>query len=82
MFSNLIVSNEKAVIGGLSAGVLTLLSQLGVNSQMTLKEAVWAVVAWVITHLAVYATTNTQKPPQITVYGGSLPVVETPVATT
>jgi hypothetical protein len=56
---NKIIGNEKAVIGGLSAGILTLLGQLGVNNQMTLKEVVYALVTWVITHVVVYSTTNT-----------------------
>lgn len=60
MFNKLIVGNEKAVVGGLSAGVLSLVGQLGVNGQMTVKEAIYAVGAWVITHLAVYISTNTK----------------------
>lgn len=62
MFDNLILGNEKAVVGGLSAGLLTLLSQLGVNGQMTVKEAVYAGVSWVVTHILIYVVTNTEKP--------------------
>lgn len=61
MFNKLLVGNEKAVVGGLSAGVVALLGQVGINSQLTLKEAVYAAVTWLITHVVVYATTNTPK---------------------
>lgn len=63
MFSNLLIGNEKAVLGGLSAGLLALLGQLGVNGQMTLKEAIYAIVTWVITHAVVWLSTNTPKKP-------------------
>lgn len=62
MISKLVVGHEKALLGGIAAGVLALLGQLGVNGQMTVKEAVYALVAWVGTHGIVYLSTNTDKP--------------------
>lgn len=69
--SNLILGNEKAIVGGLGAGVVALLGQVGVNSQITVKEAIYAVVTWVVTHILVYVTTNSPKsisptPPVVT----------------
>lgn len=63
MFNKFLVGNEKACIGGVSAAAISLLGQLGVNGQLTLKEAVYAVVTWVFTHLVVWVTTNTPKAP-------------------
>lgn len=63
MFNKLIAGREKAVIGGASAGVLALIGQLGVNGQMTLKEAIYALVTWVFTHIMVYVSTNSPTPP-------------------
>jgi hypothetical protein len=59
MIQKYIIGNEKAIIGGLSAGILTLVSQIGVNGQMTIKEAAYSVASWVVTHVLVYITTNT-----------------------
>ena len=59
MIGKYVIGNEKALIGGLSAGILSLLGQFGVNNQLTLKEAAYSLAAWVVTHVAVYLTTNT-----------------------
>lgn len=56
-----ILGNEKAIIGGLSAGILSLLSSVGITGQMTVKDAAYAVATWVITHVVVYLTTNSEK---------------------
>lgn len=63
MLNKLIIGREKAVIGGLSAGILSLVGQLGVNGQMTLKEGIYAVATWLVTHLVIYTSTNTYTPP-------------------
>lgn len=56
-----ILGNEKAITGGLSAGILTLLSSVGITGQMTVKNAVYALAAWVVTHIVVYLTTNSKN---------------------
>lgn len=58
MLNSLISGKEKAVLGGLSAGVLALLGQLGVNSNLTIKEGVYAAITWLGTHFVIWLTTN------------------------
>lgn len=55
-----ILGKEKAIVGGLSAGVLTLLSAVGITGQMTVKNAVYAVAAWIVTHVVIYLTANSK----------------------
>ena len=62
MFSKLLIGNEKSIIGGISAGVLSLGGQVGVNGQLTLKEGAYSIVTWVITHLVIWITTNSSTP--------------------
>lgn len=61
MFTTLLIGNEKAILGGLSAGLLALLGQLGVNGKMTVKEAIYAVLTWLFTHAVIWLTTNSPK---------------------
>lgn len=61
MFNKLLAGQEKAIIGGAVAGILALLGQVGVNSQITLKEGIAAVVTWLVTHAFIWLTTNTSK---------------------
>lgn len=56
-----ILGNEKAIVGGLSAGILTLLSSVGITGQMTVKDAVYAVATWVLTHVVIYLTANSKN---------------------
>lgn len=56
-----LVGQEKAIVGAISAGLLALLSQVGINSQVTVKEGVFAGVTAVVTHVMVWLTTNTNK---------------------
>lgn len=62
MLNKLITGQEKAIIGGATAGVLTLLALVGISGQMTVKEAVYALVSWLFTHALVWTATNTPKP--------------------
>jgi hypothetical protein len=55
-----ILGKEKAIVGGLSAGILTLLSTVGITGQMTVKSAIYAVVAWVVTHVVIFLTANSK----------------------
>lgn len=59
MISKLILGQEKAVVGGIVTALLTLLSQVGVNGQMTVHDALYALVAWIIAHFVIWLTTNT-----------------------
>lgn len=54
----LIEGKQKAVIGGVVSGVLVLLAQVGVNGDMTLKEALVALGSWAVTHVVVHQTAN------------------------
>ena len=63
MFKKLVVGNEKAIIGGVIAALLTVLAQLGVNGNMTIKSALYALGNYVLTHTAVWVTTNTPDVP-------------------
>jgi hypothetical protein len=59
----IITGNEKAILGGLASGVATLLVQLSANNHLTLREALYAVAAFIATHLVIYTTTNTPTQP-------------------
>lgn len=65
IFKNRIVGNEKAVVGGLTAGILSLLALVGVSGQMTVKEAVYALVTWLFTHVLVWTSTNSKIEPPV-----------------
>jgi hypothetical protein len=58
-----ITSNEKAVIGGVVAALFAIIVQLQQSKQLTWHDLGVAVVGYVLTHLAVWATTNSPKPP-------------------
>ena len=79
MFNKYLVGNEKAIVGGLGAGVVSLLGQFGVSSQLTLKEALYSVLTWIVTHVLVYHTTNTPKAPVTSVT--ALPEISLPSTT-
>lgn len=53
-----IEGQEKAVVGGLVSGALTLLALVGVTGEMTVKEALVALANWALTHAAVWYKTN------------------------
>lgn len=55
---NLVAGKQKAVVGGLVAGVLSLLSTVGVSGDLTVKEALLAAASWVVTHGLVYLKAN------------------------
>lgn len=59
---NLLIGNEKALIGGIVSGIMALLAQVNISGQMTTKELVTSVVTWVVTHALVWLSTNTPKP--------------------
>lgn len=61
MFNKFIVGNEKSIIGATAAGIVSLLGQVGVSGQMTLKEAIYSLVTALFTHLTVWTSTNTAK---------------------
>lgn len=63
MLTNLLIGNEKAIIGGLTSGILTLLAQVNITGQMTTKELVTSAATWGVTHLAVWLGTNSKKLP-------------------
>lgn len=54
-----ITGKEKAVVGGLGAGITTLAGQLQVGGKFSVSVVAWSVAAWLATHIFVYATTNT-----------------------
>ncbi len=56
-----ITSNEKAIIGGLTAALVTVIVQLQQTNQFTLHEFWVALVAYALTHASVWVTTNTPK---------------------
>lgn len=62
-----ITGNEKSLIGGLVAGTLTLVVQLQQSGQLTSKEGLLSIAAWVLTQIAVWITANTPKsvPPTV-----------------
>jgi uncharacterized membrane protein YcaP (DUF421 family) len=55
----IVTGKEKAFLGGLGAGITSLAGQVAVNQQITLKEVMYAVSTWIVTHIFVYYTTNT-----------------------
>ena len=57
-----ITGNEKAVMGGLIAGLATIIVQLQQSGQLTLHEVLVSLGAYVFTHLSVWVTTNTKPP--------------------
>lgn len=59
MFNKLIIGNEKAIIGAIAAGTVSLLGQVGVSGQMTVKEAVYSLLTAAATHVTVWTSTNT-----------------------
>lgn len=61
MFSKFIMGNEKAIIGAISAGIVSLLGQVGVSGQMTIKEVIYSLVTALFTHATVWSSTNTAK---------------------
>lgn len=56
----LIKGQEKAAVGGLVAGALTLLALVGVTGDMTVKEALIALANWAVTHAFVYLKANSK----------------------
>jgi len=54
---------EKAFVGGLVTGLVTLIVQLQQSGQFTTKEFLFSLAAWVATHVAIYLTTNTPVTP-------------------
>lgn len=60
-----LTGNEKAYIGGLVAGLVTLAIQLQQTGQFTTKEFLLSAGAWLIVHLGVYTATNTPPNPPI-----------------
>ena len=71
----LVTGKEKAVLGGMVAGITTLSSQIVVNQQITLKEVVLSLVAWLLVHSTVWVTSNTSVQPP------SRPIVISPPIT-
>ena len=61
-----ITGNEKAFLGGIVSGLVTLIVQLQQSGQFTTKEAVYSVAAYLATHAAVWLTTNSPQPPTYT----------------
>lgn len=60
-WKNLLLGNEKALVGGITAGALSLLALVGVTGNMTVKEALYALGSWVVTHATVWLTSTTPK---------------------
>ena len=61
-----ITGSEKAFLGGIVSGLVTLIVQLQQSGQFTTKEAAYSVGAYIFTHIAVWLTTNTPKSPTLT----------------
>jgi hypothetical protein len=55
---SIIEGKQKAVVGGAVAGILTLLALVGVNGDLTVKEALVALGNLALTHFAVHQTEN------------------------
>jgi hypothetical protein len=55
----IVTGKEKAIIGGLTAAATTLDVQLANSNNLTVKQVIYVVVAYILTHITVYATTNT-----------------------
>lgn len=62
---NYILGNEKAIIAGVTSGLLSLLAQVKITGQMTTKEVVTALVTWVFVHATTWLASNSNKPPTI-----------------
>lgn len=60
--SQLIAGQEKAAVAGATSGILALLAQVGVNGNLTLKDAITAIIVWLVSHAAVYLTKNKNVP--------------------
>lgn len=58
-----ITGSEKAVLGGLTAFLVTVNVQIQQAGQLTTKEILLSVVAYILTHVTVWAATNTPQPP-------------------
>lgn len=58
-----LTSNEKAIVGGLTAALITTIVQLEQSGQLTLHEFWYTIAAYVVTHITVWLTTNSPKPP-------------------
>jgi hypothetical protein len=79
MITNLLIGNEKALNGGLAAGIVSLLGQVGVSGQVTVKEAAYSLATWVVAHIVIWLTTNTKKTPQPIVVAPSSPPLTAPL---
>lgn len=58
LYDLLIKGKEKAVVGFVVVAVLGALSSIGVNGDMTVKEAVNVIVTAVVTYVTVYLKRN------------------------
>jgi hypothetical protein len=58
MLQQYFIASQKAIVGGLAAALLSGLAIIGVTGDMTVKDACVALANYVVTHLAVWYTTN------------------------
>lgn len=58
IYELVVVGKQKALLGGFVAGALSLLGYVGITGDMTVKEALYAIGVWVITHGAIYFKAN------------------------
>jgi hypothetical protein len=55
---SILQGKQKAIVGGAVAGILVLLAQVGVNGDMTFKDALTTLGSWVLTHAVVWKVEN------------------------
>lgn len=58
IYGVLVYGKEKAVVSAVVSFALSLLGQVGVNGEMTVKEALTSLGISVLTHASVYYTNN------------------------
>jgi hypothetical protein len=58
LFLTIIEGKQKAVVAGVVTALLVLLAQVGVDGDMTVKDALTALGSWIVTHYLVWATRN------------------------
>lgn len=58
LYNLLVLGKEKALVGGATAGLLSLLAQVGISGNLTVKEVVFSACNWVVAHGLVYLKRN------------------------
>lgn len=58
LYQFVVAGNQKAIVGGLVAGVLSLLTMVNISGQMTVREALFAIGTWLVTHSLVWFKAN------------------------